>query len=188
MKKKPDEIRRVALVANPSKAACREAVRLTSRLIQATGREVWMDEPTASLACRPAHVAPHVVDLADRTDLLMVFGGDGTMLRVAREAAGSATPMLGINAGGLGFLTAVPLSQLQRALSEIWAGRYSIERRHLMSASGRARGRRIRQTALNDFVIGRGSHSRMVELEVSVDGEVLTRYRCDGVIVSSPTG
>jgi len=178
----------VALVANPSKAACREAVRLTSRLIQATGREVWMDEPTASLACRPAHVAPHVVDLADRTDLLMVFGGDGTMLRVAREAAGSATPMLGINAGGLGFLTAVPLSQLQRALSEIWAGRYSIERRHLMSASGRARGRRIRQTALNDFVIGRGSHSRMVELEVSVDGEVLTRYRCDGVIVSSPTG
>src|SRR5437867_3116939 len=118
----------------------------------------------------------------------MVFGGDGTMLRIAREAAGSPTPILGINAGSLGFLTDVPADRLPVALKQIWAGEAILETRPLIEVSGQAQGRRISSLALNDFVVTRGAAPRLIELEVSVDDEVLTRYRCDGLIVCSPTG
>ena len=110
------------------------------------------------------------------------------MLRVARETAGTDTPILGVKVGGLGFLTAVQAPQLGDALKQIWAGEFLVEPRPLMEATGRAQGKPIRELALNDFVIGRGAASRLIEVAVSVDAEDLTRYRCDGLIVSSPTG
>ena len=121
-------------------------------------------------------------------DLLLVFGGDGTMLHVAREIAGSATPMLGVNIGGLGFLTAVPSDELTRALARIWHGEFKYESRALIEATGVCQGRKIRETALNDIVVSRGAVSRLISLDVSVDDEPVTRYRCDGLIISSPTG
>jgi len=110
------------------------------------------------------------------------------MLRVARDIAGAATPVLGINVGGLGFLTAVPSDQLERALKQPWRGEFTFERRALIEAGVRHRSRLVRKLALNDIVIGRGEVSRLIELEVSVNNDPLTRYRCDGLIVSSPTG
>ena len=110
------------------------------------------------------------------------------MLRVARDIAGSTTPVLGINVGGLGFLTAVPSDQLARAFKHLWRGEFSFERRALIEAELRNDGQRARKLALNDIVIGRGEVSRLIELEVEVNGEPLTSYRCDGLIVSSPTG
>lgn len=126
--------------------------------------------------------------LSREADLLLVFGGDGTMLRVARSVAGSATPMLGVNLGGLGFLTAVPSDELPRALNHVWRGEFKFETRDLIEAGGVCRGERIRATALNDIVISRGAVSRLISLDVGVDGELVTRYRCDGLIISSPTG
>ncbi len=126
--------------------------------------------------------------LARQVDLLLVFGGDGTMLRVAREIAGSQTPMLGINIGGLGFLTAVPSADLAASAEQVWKGEFKFESRVLIEARARRNGDYIHQTALNDFVISRGIASRLIELHVSVDGDPVTRYRCDGLIVSSPTG
>jgi NAD+ kinase len=110
------------------------------------------------------------------------------MLHVAREIAGSATPMLGVNIGGLGFLTAVPSDEMTRALVRVWRGEFKYESRALIEVTGVCRGRKIRETALNDIVVSRGGISRLISLDVSVDGEVVTRYRCDGLIVSSPTG
>ena len=120
--------------------------------------------------------------------MLLVFGGDGTMLHVAREIAGSTTPMLGVNIGGLGFLTAVPSDELAHALNHIWNGEFQYESRVLIEAGGTCNGRPIRETALNDIVVSRGAVSRLIGLDVSVNGERVTRYRCDGLIVSSPTG
>jgi len=131
---------------------------------------------------------PDAAALAREVDLLLVFGGDGTMLRAARDIAGSATPLLGINIGGLGFLTAVPSDELPRALNHIWKGEFKYESRALIEASGRCHGRPVREMALNDIVVGRGAVSRLIGLDVSVDGELVTHYRCDGLIVSSPTG
>jgi NAD+ kinase len=110
------------------------------------------------------------------------------MLRVAREIAGTRTPVLGVNIGGLGFLTAVPSSNLPQALKCVWHGQFKFESRVLIQATGRCGGRQLNQTALNDIVIGRGIASRLIELDVSVNGDPLARYRCDGLIVSSPTG
>src|SRR6185436_719592 len=131
---------------------------------------------------------PDAATLARQVDLLVVFGGDGTMLRIARETAGSRPPIIGINVGALGFLTDVPASQMPIALQQIWAGETILESRPLIEATGRAGAQAISESALNDFVISRGAAPRLIELEVSVDNDVLTRYRCDGLIVASPTG
>ena len=110
------------------------------------------------------------------------------MLRIAREIAGSRTPILGINIGALGFLTAVPSAELPQALKRVWNGEFKFESRVLIQASGQCSGRPIDHNALNDIVITRGIASRLIELGVRVDGDPLTRYRCDGLIISSPTG
>lgn len=188
MKKFPDSQQRIGLVANVEKAACRPLLRKAVRLIRAAGREAVADEQTAAFAGLKTPACPDAASLARRVDLLMVFGGDGTMLRVARAIAGSATPMVGINVGGLGFLTDVQSHRLTRALQHMWAGAVRLETRHLLEAQGTVQGAAFAAMALNDFVVTRGGTPRLIELEVRVDGEVLTQYRCDGLIVCSPTG
>lgn len=188
MKKLAKSIRRIGLVANSDKPSSRHLVRKAASLIGASGRTVLVDSATARMAGMRLATAPDLGALTRRVDLVMVFGGDGTMLRVARDTAGSPTPILGINVGALGFLTDVQAHQLPLALKQIWAGQIVLESRPLIEARGRAQGLRIDETALNDFVISRGAVPRLIELEVTVDAEVLTRYRCDGLIVATPTG
>jgi NAD+ kinase len=149
---------------------------------------VHIDSATAGLANFKATVSPTAGAVARQVDLMLVFGGDGTLLRVAREIAGSRTPLLGINVGGLGFLTAVSSSKLALALRLVWKGEFRYETRVLLQASTYTNGQKLHQTALNDIVISRGMASRLIELGVKVDGDPLTRYRCDGLIISSPTG
>jgi NAD+ kinase len=188
LKKLADKIKRVGLIGNLDKAGCAENVRSAARLIQRAGRRIICEEQTARLAKLKAVTAPDAATLAREVDLLLVFGGDGTMLQVARDVAGSSTPLLGINLGGLGFLTAVPSDELPRALKQIWSGEFKFEARDLIEASGVCQSQPIRATALNDIVVSRGAVSRLITLDVSVDGELVTRYRCDGLIISSPTG
>jgi NAD+ kinase len=174
LKKTADQIKRVGLIGNAEKPGCASILRKAARLIQRAGRKVLQNADTAALA--------------READLLLVFGGDGTMLHVAREIAGSTTPMLGINIGGLGFLTAVPSDGLAHALNHIWKGEFQYESRVLLEAGGTCNGHVVRENALNDIVVSRGVVSRLIGLDVSVNGEWITRYRCDGLIVSSPTG
>jgi NAD+ kinase len=188
LKKLADKIKRVGLIGNLDKAGCADSVRRASRLIQRAGRRIICEEQTARLARLKAVTAPDAATLAREVDLLLVFGGDGTMLHVARDVAGSSTPMLGVNLGGLGFLTAVPSNELPRALNHIWRGEFKFETRDLIEAGGICQGQTISATALNDIVVSRGAVSRLITLDVSVDGELITRYRCDGLIISSPTG
>ncbi len=183
-----DKIGSVGLLANSGKAASRTLVQSAARLIQRNGRKLFCDAPTAQLAGLRCESLADVPSLAKMVDLILVFGGDGTMLRVARELAGSQTPILGVKVGGLGFLTAVQAHQLLPALKQLWAGDYMVESRPLIQATGKGQGKKIAELALNDFVISRGATSRLIELAVTVDSEELTRYRCDGLIISSPTG
>ncbi len=188
MKKSADHFQRIGLVGNAEKSACAASVRAAARLIRRTGRTVVCDRITATLANLKCAVAPDTAALARGVDLLVVFGGDGTMLHTARQIAGSKTPMLGVNIGGLGFLTAVPSDEIPTALKLLWQGKFRLEARALIEAAGTGHGKRFRATALNDIVISRGAASRLIALDVSVNGEPITRYRCDGLIVSSPTG
>ena len=163
-------------------------MRAAFRLIQAAGHSAWADAATARLAGLETGQVPNAATLTRKVDLLIVFGGDGTMLRVARETAGSKTPIVGINAGGLGFLTDIQAHQLPMALKQIFKGETRLETRPLIEATGSFHGGLTNLQALNDFVVTRGAAPRLIELEVRVNEDVLTRYRCDGLIVCSPTG
>jgi NAD+ kinase len=188
LRKLAERIKRVGLIANSDKVSSRPLVRQAAALIQASRRAIRADPPTAALAGLPIPVCPDLSALTRAVDLLMVFGGDGTMLRVAREAAGCRTPLIGINAGALGFLTDVQAHQLALALKQIWAGETLLESRSLIEATVPLDDQPVRETALNDFVISRGAAPRLIDLDVTVDGQSLTRYRCDGLIVCTPTG
>lgn len=188
MKKRLEPIRKVGLAANSQKTLSRELIQRAARLIRRSGREVFCDAATSQLAGLACTQFGDTRSLARHVDLLLVFGGDGTMLRVGRETAGLPTPILGVKVGGLGFLTAVQNPELPKALESIWRGEFSIDVRTLIEARLCNRPDAAPQLALNDFVIGRGDVFRLIELSVHVDEELLTHYRCDGLIIASPTG
>ncbi|MDR3459361.1 MAG: NAD(+)/NADH kinase [Verrucomicrobiae bacterium] len=188
MKKSADQFQRIGLVGNAEKSACAQSVRAAARLIARAGRQVIAEETTARHSRLQCETRPNAAELAGAVDLILVFGGDGTMLHTARQIAGSRTPMLGINIGSLGFLTAVPSDKIAEALKLVWAGEFKFETRALIEATGVCHGKKVKATALNDIVITRGAVSRLIALDVSVNGELITRYRCDGLILSSPTG
>jgi NAD+ kinase len=188
LKKPNKKIRRVGLIANSEKPASRAVAQKAFDLIKPTGRTISYDAATAEMIGLESAHYPDAATLARAVDLLLVFGGDGSMLRVVRELKGALTPILGVNVGRLGFLTAVPSKELPTALDKIWKNDFEIESRPLLEAQGAGAGKPISLRALNDIVISRGVAPRMIELEVSVNGEMLTCYRCDGLIISSPTG
>jgi NAD+ kinase len=188
LKKRSDSIKRVGLMANPEKVSARPLLRRVARALAAAGKTVVTDPGTASLADLSIRTFPDLSTLAKNSDLLIVFGGDGTMLSVARAVAGLPTPILGVNIGGLGFLTAVPSSKIVEQLPRLFSNDFLFEERSLLQARGKTAGQELAQVALNDFVISRGATSRLVDLQVRIDSEPLTNYRCDGLIISSPTG
>ncbi len=193
MSRPPKPIRRVGLVANVEKASCRPIMQEAIRLLRAHGLQLAGDRPTVQAGGFDLPSHPSSAELASLCDLLLVFGGDGTILRVAREIAGHATPLLGIHLGRLGFLAQVRTDQLARAVDQIVARDFRIESRSLLLAEhvpapGSRRKAAPTVRALNDFVFSRGEVSRLIELEVFVNDEELTRYRCDGLVVASPTG
>jgi NAD+ kinase len=130
----------------------------------------------------------HPVIPAD-TEAAIVLGGDGTFLSVARALQDQSTPIIGVNLGGLGFLTEISRDMCFRDLEEILAGKYEVEERMRLRVSIQRRQQEIlRQTVLNDVVINKGALARIVDLKATIDGRYLTNYRADGLIVATPTG
>lgn len=127
--------------------------------------------------------------LAEETQLLLVLGGDGTLLAAARLAAPRGIPILPVNLGGLGFLTGFTREELYPALEEALAERHETSERVLLEVELRRGGAAQEpQLALNDAVINKGALARMIELELAIDGDFICRYRADGLIVATPTG
>jgi len=183
-----NKVRKIAIVAKAETSAAKRIVRQAAKLAEAAGLHPVTDENTATLAKLNIPIRKNPLAISRLADLIMVFGGDGTMLHWARSTAGSGTPIFGVNIGGLGFLTAVSWKDLSKAMNAVAAGKFSIESRTLLSATGQTCQGQFKLKAMNDFVISRGSVPRMIRLEVKVDGEVLTTYRCDGLAISTSTG
>ncbi len=127
--------------------------------------------------------------LATESDLLLVLGGDGTLLSAAREAAPRGIPVLPINLGSLGFLTSFTLQELYPALEETLAGHLAASERVMLHAALTRNGKtRDDQLVLNEVVINKGALARMIEVKLSIDQDFVCRYRADGLIVATPTG
>lgn len=120
---------------------------------------------------------------------ILVLGGDGTLLRAARELADRRIPFLGINMGHLGYLAEIEEQNVQAALERLIADDYTIEERMMLSGSVHVNGERAEQdVALNDIVLNRFGNLRVVDYEVFVNGQYLNSFTADGIIVSTPTG
>lgn len=131
------------------------------------------------------HVASN---LAEKCDLLLSFGGDGTILKSAREAGTYETPILGVNIGRLGFLTKIEVTEVEEVIGLIDAGRYSVEERMALSIQIEGAAPAVPSWALNDVVIAKTGTASMIGIEAEVDGAYLNTYRADGLIVATPTG
>lgn len=128
-------------------------------------------------------------DIAEKADLVVVLGGDGTLISVARLMVDREVPIVGVNLGSLGFLTETTLAEMYPLLENCLSGRYDISERMMLQADI-VRNEEIIASykVLNDVVINKGALARIIELETMIDGNYLTRFRADGLIVSSPTG
>lgn len=127
--------------------------------------------------------------IPDVVDWVVVLGGDGTLLGAARKVGRYGVPILGINLGGLGFLTEIPLKRLYKDMEKLLAGEIEVETRLMLEASVlRDDKEKCRFSVLNDVVINKGALARIIDLRVAIDSRFLTTFRADGLIVSSPTG
>jgi NAD+ kinase len=182
------DIRRIGIVANTDKERSPECVARLRQWLLERGLEVFLDEGIAGVMSGMTGISRK--ELAARADLLVVFGGDGTMLRTARSVAEFDIPIVGINTGGLGYLTEVNLNEMTDAMEQILQGDFTTEKRMMLDVLIRRRGRDpVRESyVLNDVVFNRADLSRIVELETEVDGRFLTTFKADGLIIATPTG
>lgn len=165
-------VRNVVIVTKPKQAdVARVAGELTA----------WFQRKNITASLAP--------DAAATADLAVVVGGDGTLLAAARLLGNRQIPIVAINHGGLGFLTEVTLDEMYPALERVLAGQFVTEHRMMMDIHvSRANKRVAGYRALNDIVINKRTLSRMIELEARVDGQYVSRFRADGLIVATPTG
>lgn len=181
----------MGVLARPDLAEAGSVVRDLVAWLHERKAAVVTDEATAALGGEAARAVCRVVsgrEVARVADALVVLGGDGTLLAASR-LLDRTVPLLGVNFGSLGFLTEIGLPELYPALKGVLEGRYEHEERRLLHAVARRRAHEdVVADVLNDVVITKAGPSRIIELEVRVDGSFVSAFRADGLIVSSPTG
>jgi NAD+ kinase len=178
----------IGIISRPRRSNLSAVVPALLEWLEERGIQVSYDEETAGSLSGPARGRTRQ-QVAAEADLLLVLGGDGTLLAAARVAAPKGVPILPINMGSLGFLTSFMLQELYPALGDILAGRVDISERVMLHVELHRAGKIVdTQSVLNEAVINKGALARMIELELSIDGHFVCRYRADGLIVASPTG
>ena len=177
----------IGLVAHTGKPGAGELVRHLAAAFRARGAYVLVEEETALLAGEP--IGFPVPEMGARCSIIVALGGDGTILRLVRELGENICPVFGINFGSLGFLTCVNSQASAEAVEAICSGNFVLGNRTLLSVDVERDGCSVlHTTGLNDAVISRGDLSRLIKLNILIDGEVLTQYNADGLIVATPTG
>ena len=182
-------IRTVGIISRPRREDIARVVPPLIAWLRAHGAEVVCDLETGDCIGPLTLQTSKREDLPARSDLLIVLGGDGTLLSAARQAADRHVPILAVNLGGLGFLTTVPQDELYEILEEIFSDKHRISERVLLEAKIVRGGSVIRrQIALNDAVLNKAALARIMDVALHVDGEYVTTYKADGLILSTPTG
>ncbi len=181
--------RYVGVVARSDHEAVIATLRDVLQVLEAHGVQVILEVDTAAWVGLPHLQKAGLSLLGEMVDLVIVVGGDGSLLRVARTLAVHHKPVLGVNRGRLGFLTDISPDELTEGLQAILKGDYSSEERFLLQSLIRSGAdEHLQGLAFNDVVLYPGKHLHMVEFELFIDGHFVYRLRSDGLIVSTPTG
>ena len=181
-------IKHVGIISKPKKAEVREIVPALLEWLRERGVEAFIDRETGAIIESRKHCLTRN-EMPSQVDLLVVLGGDGTLLATARALNRKPVPILAVNLGGLGFLTEVTREELFPTLEKVMAGTHQTDRRVQLE------GELVRTDeiltsflALNDVVLNKGAIARILDFEVRVNGQLVSTYKSDGLIVSTPTG
>jgi len=186
-------MKRIGIFAKRNEPAAVTLVKNLVEWFRPKGIEIYIEQEIektvsssllgAPVKAIPAEEIPHLVEM------VIVLGGDGTLLRVARLVGDHKVPILGVSLGGLGFLTEVTLEELYRVLEGILGGDYQKSERDVLEVAVFRNGAGMAHfTVLNDAVINKGALARIIDLEVTINGEYLSTFKSDGLILSTPTG
>ena len=180
---------KIAVIGNYMNPETREQLLALARFLAERQIAVVIEEKTAQQSEITDYPTVGIRELGACADLAVVLGGDGTMLTVARSLADYDIPLVGVNRGRFGFLTDLNSASMLDAMGRILAGEFNIEQRMLLTATIVRDGQAISQgRAMNDVVINKSGLSRLIELEVNIDGQFVHKQRSDGIIVATPTG
>ncbi len=183
------EFSRIGLVGRPGSDRALHTLKRLIRYLQGRGADVVLEEETSNAL--PGHTleVSNNETLGKTCDLVIVVGGDGSLLGAARALSRYKVPLLGVNRGRLGFLTDITPNDIETKVEEVLSGKYMMETRFLLDSSVIRKGTLIGGgDALNDVVIHPGRFIRMIEFELYIDGQFVYSQRSDGLIVSTPTG
>jgi NAD+ kinase len=176
-------------VSGAAAGSIRTALEDIAHFLATQGCEVVFERETAAIVGLAGYATLDLLTIGTQCDLVLVVGGDGTMLGIGRRLAQHGVPLIGINHGRLGFITDIPLDQYRATLTPMLHGEYEEDHRSVMHARVLRDGHCVFDAlAMNDVVVHRGATSGMVELRVEVDGHFVANQRADGLIVASPTG
>jgi len=181
------KLKKVGIYAKKSHPEVEKIAMFASQRLLAAGVEVLIED---GLAEQIGQVAGYAGDeIPSLVDLILVLGGDGTLISVARLVGDRQIPIVGVNLGQLGFLTEITRDELPEMLDRIFRGDYQVSERMMLDARIRRDGELVGEyKVLNDVVINKGALARIIDLETYVDGRHLSSYKADGLIVSTPTG
>lgn len=184
----PEPFNRVGVFTKPLNGRPADGIHRLLDFFDRRGLPAVVDERTAEQAGR-GDIMLAADEIPDAVDLIIVLGGDGTMLAVARRVGVRRVPLLGINFGSLGFLTGTPQDRMLSTLDDVLRGEYRVEERMKLDVSV-VRGGCVVEThqALNDAVINKSALARIIDMEVFIGSSLLSHYKADGLITATPTG
>jgi NAD+ kinase len=184
-----ESVRRVGVVGRYNSPGIAKPLKRLAGFLAARGLTVFMETDTAAVTRLPGYATASVAELGGCADLVIVVGGDGTLLAVARQLASRRIPLIGINQGRLGFLTDIALADMESALTAMFEGKLGVEERMLLHARVVRGGVELTGgLAFNDVVVTRGGFGGMIDLSVGIGASYVCDLRADGVIVATPTG
>jgi NAD+ kinase len=186
-------MKRIGIIAKRNSPEAISLVKNMAGWLRPKGIEVYVEKEVAKvLSAQMPGPALKTVDgeeIPEHVEMIIVAGGDGTLLSVARQVVGRNIPILGVNLGGLGFLTEIPIEEVYPALDKVLEGDYRADQREVLHVSVIRKGKTLADyMVLNDAVINKGALARIIDLETTINGEHLTTFKSDGLILSTPTG
>jgi len=182
----------IGVISNPTKKDAHKGVERVISILIKNGVIVWTEEETAVLLSENLRKKVKVIDrtcLPDKVEVMIVLGGDGTFLNVARLIDKKPVPLLGVNFGTLGFLTELSMDEIEESLEKLLSGKFIVENRPVIRVKlTRKNGHIAIYRCVNEVVIKRDTLARIIEVELKANGKFVSVFRGDGVIIATPTG